>query len=99
MEAIFRVKDAGRAGEFFQGNNGEPVPKRSVVLATRIIKQTDLGPTAVEQELVADLVGERAQRFDAQVGDMIVATIRFSVRQHEGRYFQDIRMVRYATFV
>lgn len=78
---------------YFVRKQGEPVEVQTQEGTTKrcSIELVQFGKKDYEASFVADLWGNDAScRYYA--GDMVVATLNFSIREHEGRSFQSIRV-------
>ena len=94
MDGIFYVKKCGSV-ETVKSSKGESMSKRTVVLATKECRSGENGTYAVNQELVVDLLGERAENFNVPEGSLIAANYNVLVREHDGQFYQDARLSRY----
>lgn len=94
MDAIFYVKKVGELTDLLL-NNGETVKKRNVVITSRECRVSENGVYAHEQDFAVDILGNRATSFQLTENTWIVATLSFSVREHNGTFFPEIKLVRY----
>lgn len=95
MEGILFVKHVGQMQSITNQKSGEQVAKLSVVLSAKEVRSSDNGSYAIDQDFCINLLGERASEWSLKQGEWLIGNLSFSSREHDGSFFQDIRLSRY----
>lgn len=95
MEGIFFVKHVGQMQSITNQKSGKQVAKLSIVISTKEVRSSDNGSYAIDQDFCIDLLGERASGWALKQGEWLIDSLSFSSREHDGNFFQDIRLSRY----
>lgn len=93
MESIFYLKKVGQK-DTIQSKNGN-LSKITIVLSTKECRIGDSGTYPIDQDFVVDLIGDRAENLCLKEGEWFIGSLSFTAREHQGSYFQDIRLNRY----
>lgn len=96
MEGIFYIKHVGQI-QGIKSQKGEDIAKLSIVITTKEARIGENGCYAQEQDFVVDLLGDRAKNFVHKVGEWIVGSLSFTVREYNSQYYPDVRLTRYCT--
>ena len=94
MEGIFYIKSVGQM-QSIKSQKGDDIAKLSIVITTKEARIGENGCYAQEQNFAVDLLGDRAKNFTQQVGEWIVGSLSFGVREYNGQYYPDVRLTRY----
>ncbi|MBQ0058299.1 MAG: DUF3127 domain-containing protein [Bacteroidales bacterium] len=95
MNAIVYVKMVGGL-EPVQTKNGEVMNKRTVVLTTKECRTTDDGTMAVDQDMVFELLKDKAENFPFAGGEWLCIKYSMVMKEFNGRYWGENRLVCWA---